>query len=54
MNENPFGPWATALSTPGEARLSTFWSRRMAMLPQLGRDVPASRAEAVAACSCWR
>jgi hypothetical protein len=41
MNENPFGPWATALSTPGEARLSTFSSRRMAMLRQLGRDLPA-------------
>ena len=41
MSENPFGPWATALSTPGEARLTTFWSRRMAMLPQLGRSRPA-------------
>jgi Protein of unknown function (DUF3738) len=41
MSKHPFGPWATALSAPGEARLSTFWTRRMAMLPQLGRGLPA-------------
>ena len=40
MNNHPFGPWATAPSAPGEARLSTFWSRRMAMLPQLGGSRP--------------
>jgi hypothetical protein len=41
MKDDPFGPWATALSAPNVARLSTFWSRRMALLPQLDRGLPA-------------
>jgi hypothetical protein len=32
-----YGPWATALDTEPGARLSTFWQRRMAMLPILNR-----------------
>jgi hypothetical protein len=31
----PFGPWATALDAQPGVRLSTFWQRRMAMLPIL-------------------
>src|SRR5664279_2476183 len=34
MTENQdFGPWATMFDTGPRARLSTFWKRRMAMLP---------------------
>jgi hypothetical protein len=34
MTENQqFGPWATMFETGPRARLSTFWKRRMAMLP---------------------
>jgi len=35
MTRDEFGPWATALDTGPGAGLSTFWQRRMAMLPIL-------------------
>jgi hypothetical protein len=40
MSNNPFGPWATALSPVSGAKLSTFWVRRLSMLPNLGRNLP--------------
>lgn len=33
-----FGPWSTAMSDPSVTQLSTFWKRRMAMLPVLNRS----------------
>src|SRR6185369_5537180 len=33
-----FGPWSTAMSDPSVTQLSTFWKRRMAMLPVLSRS----------------
>ena len=40
MSNNPFGPWATALSPVNRAKLSTFWVRRLTMLPNLGQSIP--------------
>jgi hypothetical protein len=40
MRKSPFGPWATALSPMSGAKLSTFWVRRLNMLPNLGRSLP--------------
>ena len=37
MKGNPFGPWATARSRLSTANLSTFWVRRLTVLPQPGR-----------------
>jgi hypothetical protein len=34
---NSFGPWSTALGTGAHPELSTFWKRRLAMLPMLGQ-----------------
>ena len=39
MRHDPFGPWATALSPVSSANLSTFWVRRLRMLPDLGKTV---------------
>jgi hypothetical protein len=39
---NTFGPWSTAMSTGADVQLSTFWKRRMSMLPALNQT--ASRA----------
>jgi len=33
-----FGPWSTAMSDPSVTQLSTFWKRRMGMLPVLSRS----------------
>ncbi len=41
MNRS-FGPWSTAIGTGVRPELNTFWKRRLAMLPLLGRT--ASRA----------
>ena len=35
-----FGPWSTAMSTGADVQLSTFWKRRMAMLPLLCESAP--------------
>jgi hypothetical protein len=40
MTNDPFGPWATALSPLSSAKLSTFWVRRLSMLPNLGQSLP--------------
>jgi hypothetical protein len=40
MRNHPFGPWVTALPHQAEAKLNTFWSRRMARLPHLGQGGP--------------
>jgi hypothetical protein len=40
MSNNPFGPWATALSHMSGAKLNTFWVRRLSMLPNLGQSLP--------------
>jgi hypothetical protein len=40
MTNHLFGPWATALSSMSGAKLSTFWARRLTMLPNLGRPLP--------------
>lgn len=32
-----FGPWATSMSTGSHVELSTFWKRRMNMLPKIAR-----------------
>src|SRR5262249_19889145 len=37
---NAFGPWSTAISTGADVQLSTFWIRRMAMLPALCESTP--------------
>jgi hypothetical protein len=37
-----FGPWATSMSTGNRVRLSTFWKRRMNMLPKIARLQPGS------------
>src|SRR5262245_13466604 len=37
MNDS-FGPWSTAMSTGADVQLSTFWKRRMTMLPELSRS----------------
>ena len=37
MNES-FGAWSTAIATPGDLQLSTFWRRRLAMLPSLSQS----------------
>src|SRR5437879_5626449 len=41
-----FGPWSTALSDTSTPQLSTFWKRRLAMLPVLRRNhaLPTRRA----------
>jgi hypothetical protein len=36
MNRS-FGPWSTAMDTGAHPELSTFWKRRLAMLPLLGQ-----------------
>jgi hypothetical protein len=33
----PFGPWATGIDSNSQQRLSTFWTRRMTMLPALSK-----------------
>jgi hypothetical protein len=33
----PFGPWATGIDSNSRQRLSTFWTRRMTMLPALSK-----------------
>ena len=35
---NCFGPWSTAMNTGADVQLSTFWRRRMMMLPELSRS----------------
>ncbi|MFI5457046.1 MAG: hypothetical protein ACHRXM_16495 [Isosphaerales bacterium] len=40
MRNNPFGPWATALSPMSGARLSTFWLKRLSMLRHLRQSLP--------------
>jgi hypothetical protein len=35
-----FGPWTTAMNTGADVQLSTFWKRRMAMLPVLCESAP--------------
>src|SRR5262245_8124352 len=35
-----FGPWATAIDTGANPQLSTFWKRRMTMLPFLAHVMP--------------
>ncbi len=40
MNDNPFGPWATALSPMTGAKLSMFWLKRLSMLPHLRQSLP--------------
>jgi hypothetical protein len=37
---NSFGPWSTAMNTGADVQLSTFWKRRMAMLPVLCESAP--------------
>jgi hypothetical protein len=34
-----FGPWSIAITTGANQQLSTFWKRRLAMLPSLNRSV---------------
>jgi len=40
MSNNPFGPWATALSPMSGTKLSTFWVRRLTTLPHLRQSLP--------------
>lgn len=40
MPAPPFGPWSTALGPELDPRLSTFWTRRMAVLPRLSSQAP--------------
>ena len=40
MRDNPFGPWTTALSPMSGAKLSTYWVRRLNMLPNLCQSSP--------------
>ena len=40
MRDNPFGPWTTALSPMTGAKLSTYWVRRLNMLPNLCQSSP--------------
>ena len=35
--KDTFGPWCTGMTNGPKLELSTFWKRRMASLPQLGR-----------------
>jgi Tol biopolymer transport system component len=39
---NSFGPWTTAIHTGAYPQLSTFWKRRMTMLPMLAGSRPLS------------
>lgn len=43
-----FGPWATSLGCGRRAQLSTFWKRRLALLPAAGSNAPRSSARIVA------
>jgi len=40
MRNNPFGPWATALSPMTGAKLSMFWLKRLSMLPHVRQSLP--------------
>jgi hypothetical protein len=40
LRRSCFGPWATTLDPESRAGLSTFWKRRMAMLPHTKKSIP--------------
>jgi hypothetical protein len=56
----PFGPWCTGIDAQSSPHLSTFWTRRMAMLPELAAHPgPPTRRQALLAglsglgLACW-
>lgn len=50
MHANPFGPWATSLGSFERTRLSTFWRRRLQLLPRANGSASRGAWRAVAIC----